>query len=466
MTDATLSTLSHSNAPEDRAGAIADELILVLECDRPMAGSARHRLDGIDEAVIGRGARRAVERSDCRLSLDLPDRRVSTQHASLSSEGAQLVLRDLDSKNGVSVNGARVSHHVLRDGDVIECGRTFFRYRMAVSRPAGEPLDVDCGDATALAAGLVTFYEPLARQLRTLAEIASSSLPVLILGPSGTGKELVARAIHSLSQRPGAFVGVNCGALPENLVEAELFGARRGAYTGAAEDRTGLVRASHQGTLFLDEVGELPTRAQPTLLRTLQEHEVLAVGATRPVDVDLRLVTATHRKLDALVQREQFRTDLLARISGVVLELPPLRERIDDVGIIIAALLARHTSTDNRVPIIGSDAMRLILRYSWPLNIRELEHALRAALALSPERIDVEQLPAALRGATAPAQPSPAAAARRWTPEQEARRAEVAALLVEHRGNVSEVARRMGKDRVQIRRWIKLFGLSLDELVK
>ena len=458
--DATITTLSQSDRRYAPDGRVADELILVLECERPQAGSARHRLDGVDEVVIGRGPARAAARSERRLELRVPDGRVSSAHASLVREGQAFVLHDAGAKNGVVVNGARVERQLVRDGDVIECGRTFFRYRAARERPAGDPLDVDSGGGSD--EGLLTFHEPLAQQLRELAEVARTLLSVLILGASGTGKELVARAIHARSGRRGAYVGVNCAALPENLVEAELFGARRGAFTGANEDRVGLVRASAEGTLFLDEIAELPLRAQPTLLRVLQEREVLAIGTTKPQPVDLRLVAATHRDLEALVHEERFRSDLYARVAGFVVRLPTLRERIDDLGLLVAALLKRHAG--GALPSLSGEAMRLLLRHSWPLNIRELEHALRAALALSPARIEAENLPAPLRAAAPAADEArPGEPPRALTPEQAARREELCALLAEHGGNISEVARRMGKDRVQIRRWIRSFGIALDK---
>ena len=466
ISDVTVSTLSHDNPRDDQSTRTADELIVLIDCDRPTTGSIRCRLDDVNEVVIGRGSRRQVERAGHRLLIKLPDGRVSTSHATITAEGDAFILQDVGSKNGIVVNGARAARHILRDGDVFECGRTFLRYRAACQRPATEPLDLEYADGTQLANGLYTFHEPLARQLRRLDEIARSALPVLISGASGTGKELVARAIHALSQRRGPFVGVNCGALAENLVEAELFGARRGAFTGATEERTGLVRFSHEGTLFLDEVGELPLRAQPTLLRVLQEQEVLAIGATRPVHVDLRVVTATHRNLDLLTQNNQFRADLLARIVGVTIQLPRLRDRLDDVGIIVSALLTREVGAGRPTPTITVAAMRQLLRYAWPLNVRELDHALRAALTLSPERIDVEHLPAAVCAAgSAPVAAAASQPQRKWTPEQQARRDEVEALLIAHHGNISQVARVMGKDRVQIRRWIKMFDIAIDHLV-
>jgi DNA-binding NtrC family response regulator len=461
--EGTLSTLSHQSADAAPATVIADELVLLIDCDRPQSGSARHRLDGIHEVRIGRGSARLARRSGRCLELTLGDARVSTVHATLSRAGAAWTVADAGSKNGVLVNGARIERQLLRDGDIVELGRTFFRYRVARARPAGEPLDVTSHEGFAAETGLCTFHEPLARQLRTLTAVAASNLPVLILGASGTGKELVARAVHRLGQRPGAYVGVNCGALPETLVEAELFGARRGAFTGATEDRPGLVRASHQGTLFLDEVGELPARAQATLLRVLQEREVLAVGATRAVPVDLRLVSATHRDLQSLVAGQQFRADLLARLAGVTLELPPLRDRLDDFGILLSTLLLRHAPAGAQPATVDPAALRLLLRHGWPLNVRELEHALRGALALSPGRIEVEHLPMTVRvTGEAPAPELRATAAeRQWTPAQLARRDELRTLLATHGGSISEVARQMGKDRVQIRRWIRMFAIDL-----
>jgi transcriptional regulator with GAF, ATPase, and Fis domain len=268
--------------------------------------------------------------------------------------------------------------------------------------------------------------------------------------------------VHALSQRRGAFVGVNCAALPDSLLEGELFGARRGAFTGATEDRVGLVRSSDRGTLFLDEVGDLTTRGQAVLLRVLQEKEVVPVGATRPTPVDLRLVTATHRDLEAMSAQGQFRSDLLARISGFLVHLPPLKERIDDLGILLASLLARHAPPD-RTPTFSVEAMRALIRYSWPSNIRELEHCLHAALALAPARIELEHLAAPVReGRAAPPAAGPPSP-RELTPEQQARRDELVALLAEHGGNISEVARRLQKDRVQVRRWVKMFGIVLEK---
>src|SRR5437588_230906 len=170
---------------------------------------------------------------------------------------------------------------------------------------------------------------------------ARARIPVLLLGETGTGKELIARAVHDLSGRTGPFLAVNCGALPETLVESELFGYRKGAFSGAYEDRPGLVRSSDKGTLLLDEIGSLPLPAQAALLRVLQEEEVVPVGATRPLRVNLRVVAATHEDLGVLASQELFRADLLARLSGFTLDLPPVRERREDVGLFLTSLLRK-----------------------------------------------------------------------------------------------------------------------------
>ncbi len=471
--DRTISADPRLDLQGAASSVVADELFVLFECDRPGAASTRSRLIGIDEVIIARGSRRSIEREHGRLRVTLPDGLVSSAHARLRRDGTAYIIEDLRSKNGLVVNGSRVDSRILRDGDLIECGQTVLLYRAGRARPIGDPLDVDCDDRSAADVGLFTFHEPLAQQLRSLKEIARAQIPILILGPTGTGKELVARAAHALSRRGGTFVAVNCSALPDGLVDAELFGVRRGAFTGASEDRPGLVRSSHEGTLFLDEVGELTQSAQAKLLRVLQEQEVLSVGATKPVSVDLRLITATHRNLDELVREKRFREDLVARISAFIVQLPTLRERIEDFGIIVAALLVRHVARGEALPTITPEAMRLLLRYPWPQNIRELEHCLRRAIALSPRQIAVEHLPEALRQEgeppTVPLGPS-AARRRPQPPHQETRWLELHRtlheLLLEYRGNISEVARRLGKDRTQVRRWMRMLALSAEEYTK
>jgi sigma-54 dependent transcriptional regulator, acetoin dehydrogenase operon transcriptional activator AcoR len=477
--DATLTTQSLSRDEAPSSAILGDELVLLLECARPLGSSMRFRLSGVDEVIIGRGVRRRCERIGSRLVIEVPDACISTVHATIRREGKTRVITDNRSTNGLVVNRRLVARGPLRDGDVIECGRTFFLFRVARPQPADQPLDVDCHGADE-PPGLTTLCEPLAAQLRALPAVARTSLPLLILGATGTGKELVARAVHALSRRCGALVGVNCGALPENLAESELFGAKKGAFTGADDDKLGLVRASDQGTLFLDEIGELSLRAQATLLRVLQEREVMSLGATRAQAVDLRVVAATHRDLDGLMQEGRFRADLMARLSAFVVQLPPLTERLEDIGIVVATLLARHAPSQ---VTIGVDAMRALIRYDWPRNIRQLEHCLRTALALCPTRIELAHLPSAVVAAAAVPSPPPppatlvtppraklpavaavAARSRVLTADQLDNRERLRSLLVQHGGNISAVARDLEKDRVQIRRWIRQYGLDLHDL--
>ncbi|HVK76494.1 MAG TPA: sigma 54-interacting transcriptional regulator, partial [Kofleriaceae bacterium] len=298
------------------------------------------------------------------------------------------------------------------------------------------------------------------RDLDRLAQLATSRVTVLILGETGTGKELVARALHELSDRAGQFTAINCGALPTHLVAAELFGYRKGAFSGAQEDRPGLVRAADGGTLFLDEVGELPPEAQTALLRVLQEQEVLAIGGTRPVRVDLRVAAATHRNLEELVGRGELREDLLARLSGFTMRLPPLRDRREDLSLLIPALLQRVAPAPARVRFSRVAALAL-LSHGWPQNVRELERCLAAATALAVDRpIEVDDLSEAVRSA-ARAEPAPAATpAPPLDDEARAQRDELVRLLAQERGNVTAVARALTKDPKQIRRWLERYAIN------
>jgi transcriptional regulator with GAF, ATPase, and Fis domain len=302
----------------------------------------------------------------------------------------------------------------------------------------------------------------LAADLDRLGLVARSRVTVLVRGETGTGKEVIASAIHQLSGRAGRFIAVNCGALAESLVESELFGYRKGAFSGAAEDRPGLVRSSDKGTLLLDEIGDLPLSAQAALLRVLQEEEVVAVGATHPVKVDLRVVAVTHRDLDALVAEEQFRPDLLARLSGHTLSLPPLRERREDLGLLIATLVRKLAGDAASDVTFAPRAARALLLHRWPLNVRELEKCLSGAIVLACEGpIDLEHLPASLRDAPENEPATTAASPRLSKQEKERRlRDKLIALLEEHHGNVTAVAAAMGKPRTQVQRWLRRLGID------
>ena len=487
--DGTLTAQEAEPAPPERA----PHLFLLLECDRPRAGGWRIRLDDLDELEIGRGGQRASQISGPgsagrqTLRLSCPDRRLSAAHARLHPVLGGWELADLGSKNGCLVNGERVERARLRDGDLLELGRTLWLFRADLlhhggprvsppdephaaadpaEAPQGAPASAPVAAEGAVAApasapiGAASLVPELARGFERLADVARSAAPILLVGESGTGKELLARAVHAWSGRPGPLVAVNCAALPAGLVESSLFGHRRGAFTGATDAQPGLVRAADAGTLFLDEIGDLAPQAQAVLLRVLQEKEVVPVGETRPVPVDVRIVAATHRDLERAAASGRFRADLLARLAGYRFELPPLRARREDLGLLMAAILARLGADVRLTP----EAARALARRPFHLNVRELERALEAAVALAGPggEIDADMLP--LRGGDgaggeAAGPPFPISP----PDNSEELRARLVAELERQQGNVSAVARAMGKARMQVQRWIKRFRLRAED---
>ena len=286
----------------------------------------------------------------------------------------------------------------------------------------------------------------------------NGAVPILLLGPTGSGKEVVAREVHAQSKRTGAFIPVNCGALPTSLVEGLLFGHVKGAFSGAARDELGFVRSADGGTLFLDEIGDLPATSQAALLRVLQEHEVIPIGATRAVKVDVRVVAATHRPLEALSDSGGFRSDLLARLKGYSHRLPALHERMGDFGVILADVLAQVAGERAGRLAFTPEAARALLAYGWPLNIRELHQAMASAVALAADDvIDAAHLPAELFALPAPVS-APVAA-----PSADAvLRDRIVGLLHQHRGNVTAVARELGKAPAQIHRWMHRLAIDPD----
>jgi two-component system response regulator HydG len=232
--------------------------------------------------------------------------------------------------------------------------------------------------------------------LRMAETVAPTDSTVLISGESGTGKEVLARYIHALSGRAaGPFVSINCGALPENLLESELFGHARGSFTGAVKDKQGLFVAARGGTFFMDEVGEMSPALQVKLLRALQEREVIPVGATEPVPIDVRIVAATNRDLEEEIRRGAFRSDLFYRLNVITLHLPPLRERADDIPLLAEHFLRRFAAERERESFrLAPEAVQALQSYDWPGNVRELENALeRAAVLSAGEEIGLDALP-------------------------------------------------------------------------
>lgn len=386
--------------------------------------------------------------------LCLPHQAVSQLHARLVKRDGEWAVKDLGSRNGTLVNGRIVPESVLQDLDELRIGDAIFKF---VADEAGAyakyPID---GTGPEADPSMVGGYQ-IRRALREVAAIAATGLSVVVQGETGTGKELVAQAVHRASGRRGQLVALNCAAIPANLVESELFGFKKGTFTGADRDKVGLVKMAHGGTLFLDEIGDMSLDAQAKLLRVIETRELLPLGATTGESVDVRFVCATHRDLQKLVDAEGFRGDLFARLHGSTVRLPPLRERKEDLLALVRHFLEKASAGNMR---FGISFMAGACQHDWPYNVRELEAAVRRAVALTkgPE-LTADDLPETVReemkdyGAKA-VPPSPQPRAATPTPD------ELRSVLDRHKGNVAAVAREFGRDRAQIHRWMRYAGID------
>jgi transcriptional regulator with PAS, ATPase and Fis domain len=402
-------------------------------------------------------------------SVVVPVHAVSRTHAEIIWERGGWTLKDSDSTNGTLVDGRRVTEARLEHGQEVRVGDAVFkfvdrdaelfgRYRIdGKLSPGSSRLSHDVSE-------LVGGYQ-MDRIAAEVERIATSPISVVLLGESGTGKEVVAREIHRHSGRRGQFRAVNCAAIPENLFESELFGYKRGAFSGADRDKQGILRAAHDGTLLLDEIGDMPLDAQAKLLRVLQSKEVYPLGATAPETVDVRVVCATHRDLKRLEHEDRFRPDLFARLNEYQLRLPPLRDRKEDIYQLFQAFLARHGRPDLGVSFLF---MTGLLHYDFPYNVRELEACAKRAIALAESGIlDAPLLPEPVREEMASYGQAPSthdsgahpAPLRHGAPTE----AELRALLSQHEGNVAAVGRVLGKARMQIHRWVERYAIDLDD---
>ncbi len=340
--------------------------------------------------------------------------------------------------------------------------------RRVSSEQRERPVEPGAGGVGAERIPLVGHSPAIIDVMKTVARVASSSATVLVTGETGTGKELIARTLHQYSdRRDRRFVAVNCSALPEGLLESELFGHVRGAFTGAAGVRTGLFREADRGTLFLDEIGDITPPLQARLLRALQEHEVVPVGSDTPVPVDVRIIAATHRDLTTLVREGTLRDDLFYRLNVVTLHLPPLRERRQDIPLLIDHFLRTLGARHGRAFVaVDSAAQAWLLDYDWPGNVRELQNALERSLVLAEQDvIGPEHLPAEVRSATSAARRSPGAGgpARtsedRFLPLAELERLHVIEALDRCGGNRERAARLLGISRRTLTRMVQRWGL-------
>jgi len=296
---------------------------------------------------------------------------------------------------------------------------------------------------------------------RLVDAVSQNKSTVLLSGESGTGKELVARTIHQRGVlREAPFVAINCAGLSETLLDSQLFGHRRGAFTGAVADHDGVFRAATGGTLLLDEVAEIPLGLQAKFLRAIQEREVTPLGSSRPVPVDVRLIAATNRDLDVEVRDGRFRADLFYRLNVVLIELPPLRARRDDIPALVDHFFARYSEQYEVAPKrLAPDALEALITFDWPGNIRQLQNAIERAFALSAaDVVTLADLPPGIRGG----RPEPVAAPESTAPLRtlaEAEREVIEAAMRKAGGNKNEAARLLGIDRQRLYRKIEKYGL-------
>jgi DNA-binding NtrC family response regulator len=388
----------------------------------------------------------------------LHDSRASRRHAEIlwSEVRRRYWIRDLGSRNGVHVNGARVAREVLKPGDVIRTGETVFRFGVA---PPETP------DLLAIDEPFVGVSRSLASTLERAGRVASSDAPVLVLGPTGTGKEMLVDTIHRASGRRGALVAVNCAALPAHLVESELFGHEKGAFSGADSARAGLFRAAQGGTLFLDEVGELPADAQAKLLRALEAKAVRPVGAAGETPIQVRVVAATNRDLGAEVREGRFRADLFARLAETVVQLDALRDRLEDIDPLWRHFVAK-LGQGAAIELSGA-AFEAMALHSWPLNVRELRQVVRSAFLTLPGGgvLDAADLPLTMRPTRPEAsavEQEPTSALASFVCGEVPTSRQLRQLVEEFCGNVKEMAAFLGKDRKQVYRWLQRDQIDPD----
>ena len=308
---------------------------------------------------------------DC--DLVLSGRETSRRHAQLFVEDGNAVIRDLKTLNGTFVNGRAVTRAVVKPDDVIRIGELVGRVVYGSTECAQSPRAVSVGQGFWAGATLRTALAPLRK-------VAPTTLPILLEGETGTGKERVARAIHAWSGRTGPFVGINCAAIPEHLAEAELFGYRKGAFTGANQAAVGHLRSAHHGTLLLDEISDLPQKVQAKLLRAIEEREVQEIGESRVTPIDVRLLAASRDSLRERVQDGKFRADLYARLNGFRLPLPPLRARKEEIPSLFVQLMEAQLGAS--APPIEPALIECLMLYPWPGNVRELGLVARRLLGL------------------------------------------------------------------------------------
>lgn len=397
-------------------------------------------LTGRDRLLIGRGD----DADFC-----VADREASRHHAEIERDGPLWVVRDLGSRNGTFVDGERVQQAPLGPGSVLRLGESL---AVAVLQL---PDFIAERRLREVARGFFAGFG-LQRILEGAKRVAQSDLPMLLEGETGSGKERVARWVHETSGRSGAFVAVNCAALPEALAEAELFGYRKGAFTGASQSSLGHFRAAQRGTLLLDEALDLPLALQAKLLRALEQQEVTPLGEVTPVPIDVRVVTACQAPLEEAVRAGRFRGDLFARLDGMHLRLPPLRERVEEVPLLFLRFLEERCA--GRPPVVEARLLEALYLYPWPFNVRELELLARRLAVIGGHQPMLRRadLPARFVEGQTPPSPERAPTGDEFT--------RFVAYLRAHGGVVARAAEAAGISRMRAYRLMKERDFDVDSL--
>lgn len=404
------------------------------------------------------GQRHVIGR-DVAATIGVDGGQASRQHAEIYWRGDAPSVRDSNSRNGTFVNGLRVSETVLRPGDVLRVGD----HLGYVEKAQGDVAPGVTIIATGCWAG-----PALRRALAQAKTVAKTDLPLLFQGATGTGKERAARAVHEWSERPGPFVAINCAAIPEHLAEAELFGYRQGAFTGAEKSAAGHLRTAHRGTLLLDEVSDLPLSLQAKLLRAVEQGEVQAIGNARPTPIDVRFFAASQTPLADEVAGGKFRADLAARLNGMTIKLPKLSERKEEIPGLFTQLLMNRLGSS--APLLDVQLVERLMLYAWPGNVRELDLLVRRLLGLHGHELKLTL--AHLAGTLLEGQDPRFSAAPIVPPREEVHRDErdFGALLVALRdcgGNVTRAANRLRISRQRAYRLLEQRSdVNLDALRK
>jgi len=435
-----------------------------------VAGPDAGLVKEIEAPVIRIGARKGND-------LPLTDSKVSGIHCEIRLDERGYVLRDLDSTNGTFVAGYRLGEVYIPPGTTIALGSSKVRFE-----PLGQSVEIELSTHDRLV-GMVGRSVKMRELFARVEKLASTDATVLISGETGTGKELVAEALHELSPRKsGPFVVLDCSSIPENLIESELFGHEKGAFTGATSSYAGAFERASGGTLFLDEIGEMPLQLQPKLLRVLEDHKVRRVGGSKTVDVDIRVVAASNRDLGVEVNRGRFREDLYYRLAVARVLVPPLRERKEDVPVLIDHFLSIIPGASTTT--LERETVELMQKHDWPGNVRELRNVIERAALLAEKPTSTATLARAAAPKTdrselktpAPKTPLPTPADdRRLTvivdtkvPFKQAKqdvvtefeKRYISKLLEEHGGNISAAARAAGIDRMSIHKLLNRLGLD------